>query len=308
MDNQTDLILGAAAGYQASQARPFLRSLARTNFDGQLVLFVHASQLAPMRRMLDELAPAFGAELVRIRSIHEHPKLVRSCIKRLFAILPAESFHGLKRGMLCFHGKPHVTRYFHYAAYLEAHTGYSRVLLTDVRDVAFQDDPFHGLGPGLHVGMESTALTIATEPFDRDWVQDAYGEEMLERIGDQQVSCSGVTLGDASSIRRYVDLILREALSLPFAQMKARIYDQAFHNKLLYCGELGNVVRCQPLRSRIATLGCLDPSTFVLSSTGQLLNVDGRVTPIVHQYDRHRVLVEAFDAAMSAACGSVNPP
>lgn len=300
MDNQADLILGAAAGYRADQVRLFLQSLARTGFNGRLVFFVHERQRIAMRDLLREQVPALDAELVRIRSIHEHPKLVRSCLKRLFAMLPAESFPGLKRGMLRFHGKPHVTRYFHYADYLAGHAGYSRVLLTDVRDVVFQDDPFRGLGPGLQVGMESEELTIATEPFDRDWILDAYGREMIERIGHRQVSCSGVTLGDFPSVQRYVDLILREALILPFARMKTRIYDQAFHNKLLHCGELGAAERCQPLKSRIATLGCMDPATFVLSDAGQLLNADGRAAPIVHQYDRHRVLVEVLEASMPA--------
>lgn len=298
MDKRRDLILGAAAGYRAEQIRLFVQSLARTGFDGRLVLFVHQGQRAPMRDMLRARAPSLDVELFRIRSIHEHPKLVRSCLKRLFMAMPAERSNGLKRAMLGFHGKPHVARYFHYAEYLAAHADFARVLLSDVRDVVFQDEPFRGLQPGLHVGMESEELTIATEPFDRGWTLDAYGEPMLEKIGHRQVSCSGVTLGDFGAVQRYVELIQREALRQPFRRMKTRIYDQAFHNKLVHCGELGDVHACQPLKSRIATLGCLDPAAFVLSESGQLLNIDGTVAPIVRQYDRHRVLVDAYEAAM----------
>lgn len=300
MNNEADLILGAATGYPAGQVQLFLQSLARIGFDGRLVLFVHRGQMPSMKKLLRERVPSLDVELVRVRSIREHAKLVRSCIKRLFAALPAETFPSLKRRMLRFHGKPHVTRYFHYADYLASHAGYSRVLLSDVRDVVFQADPFAGVESGLSFGMESEELTIATEPFDRGWVLDAYGEEMLQRIGHMQVSCSGVTLGDFRSIERYVDLILQEALRLPFRQMKTRIYDQAFHNKLLHCGELEGVERCQPLKSRIATLGCLDSTRFSLSSAGQLLNADGRVAPVVHQYDRHPILVDAFEAALLA--------
>ncbi|MDO1529809.1 hypothetical protein QMK61_13300 [Fulvimonas sp. R45] len=300
MDNRNDLILGAAAGYCAGQVRLFAQSLAQTGFNGRLVLFVHGSQLGSMKDMLRTYAPSLEVDLVRIRSIHEHPKLVRSCLKRLAAAMPAERISVLKRALLRFHGKPHVTRYFYYADYLAAHAGFVRVLLSDVRDVVFQSNPFRDLEPGLHVGMESEDLTIATEPFDRDWMLDAYGESMLRELGHKQVSCSGVTLGDFEAVRRYVDLILREALRLPFRHMKTRIYDQAFHNKLFYCGELGDAHPCQPLKSRIATLGCLDPAIFVLSETGYLLNTDGRVAPIVHQYDRHRVLVDLFEASMPA--------
>lgn len=293
------LVMGAAAGYEPGKIRLFVQSLAATGFQGTLVLFVYRSQAAATRDLLRRYAPGVTAELVPIRGIREHAKLVRSCIKRLFAMMPTESVPSLKRRLLRFQGMPHVTRYFHYADYLAAHDDFSQVLLSDVRDVVFQSDPFAGWARGLYLGMESPALTIATEPFDREWMLDAYGEAMLARIGDRQVSCSGVTFGDAASVRRYVDQILEEALRLPFSKMKTRIYDQAFHNKLLHEGELADVHWCQPLRSPIATLGCLDPAVFTLAD-GLLLNEDGHPAPIVHQYDRHSVLVKAFEQRMPA--------
>ena len=291
--------MGAAAGYEPAKIRLFVQSLAATGFQGRLVLFVYGSQRADTRELLRKCAPGLEVELVVIRGIREHAKFVRSCIKRLFAMMPSESLPSLKRRLLRFQGMPHVTRYFHYADYLATHDGFSKVLLSDVRDVVFQSDPFAGWDRGLYVGMESPALTIATEPFDREWMLDAYGEAMLARIGHCQVSCSGVTFGDGESIRRYIDQILAETLRLPFSKMKTRIYDQAFHNKLLHEGELADVHLCQPLSSFIATLGCLDPSAFTLAE-GFLLNEDGHPAPIVHQYDRHSVLVKAFEQRMPA--------
>lgn len=300
MGEQANLILGAAAGYTPDKIRLFVQSLARVGFRGRLVLFVYRGQLEAVQALVRERAPTLDVELVPIRGIREHAKFVRSCYKRLFELMPAEQLPGLKRRMLRFQGMPHVSRYFHYEDYLGAHGEYTHVLLSDVRDVVFQDDPFRGVAQGLYLGMESQALTIATEPFDRDWMLDAYGEAMLQRIGDRQVSCSGVTLGDAVSMKAYIHQVLQEAMRLPFSKMKTRIYDQAFHNKLLYCGELGAVSLCQPLQSLIATVGCLDASQFVLSDDGMLLNEDGQAVPIVHQYDRHPVLVNAFEARMPA--------
>ncbi|TBR36504.1 MULTISPECIES: hypothetical protein [Dyella] len=294
------LILGAAAGYTPDKIRLFVQSLQAVGFRGRLVLFVYASQMADVPAMVHARAPSLDVEFVRIRGIREHSKFVRSCYKRLFSVVPAEQVPRLKRRMLRFQGMPHVTRYFHYEEYLARHPGFSHVLLSDVRDVVFQDDPFHGVGEGLHLGMETPSLTLATEPFDRDWLLDAYGPAMLDRIGDRQVSCSGVTLGDMASMTTYIRQILRETLDLPFRKMKTRIYDQAFHNKLLHCGELATAHLCQPLVSRIATLGCMKPEDFVLTGDGQLLNRDGNVAPIVHQYDRHPVLVDAFEARMPA--------
>ncbi|WP_266159494.1 hypothetical protein [Dyella silvatica] len=290
------MILGAAAGYAAKDIRLFLQSLSKTEFHGRLVLFVYARQIDAIRAAIKSYAPSLKVELIRIKGIREHARFTRSCIKRLFALAPAERSPALKRALLRFQGMLHVTRYFHYEAYLDAHPGFANVLLTDVRDVVFQADPFAQLETGLSVGMETDRLTIGTEHFDRDWILDAYGEAMLQRLADKQISCSGVTLGDLASVRGYIGKMLQEILRQPFSKMKTRIYDQAFHNKMLHCGELADAHLCQPCCSRIATVGCMQPSDFVLSSQGRLLNQGGQVAPIVHQYDRHPELVNTFSA------------
>ncbi|WP_405164464.1 hypothetical protein OG203_04925 [Nocardia sp. NBC_01499] len=267
---------------------------------GRVALFVYRRQREPFGRWIHEHVSSLDVELVRVRGIGEHDELTRAGLERLFAAAPAEMFPWLKRSLLRFQGMPHVARYFHYDAYLAAHSSFTGVLLTDVRDVVFQDDPFLGLDQGLFVGMESPQLTIASGVINRGWMRDAYGDAMLERLGDRQVSCSGVTLGDGVAIRRYVDLMLQEISYFPFSKMKSRSYDQVFHNKLLHCGEMGEVHLCQPLESVIATVACLGPAQLLLSPHGMLLNDDGRIPAIVHQYDRHPALVEAFHSRISA--------
>lgn len=296
MTGQGNLILGMASGYAAKDLRPFVQSLAMTGFRGRLALFVYASQCASIREMANTHAPALDLELVRIDGIRRYAKFWRSCFKRLFAMMPAEASRSLKRRLLRFQGMPHVTRHFHYDDYLRQHPGFANVMLTDVRDVVFQAEPFAQFEGGLAVGMETASLTLATEPYDREWILGAYGEAMLEKIGDRQISCAGVVLGDARAMREYIDKMLAEIMRLPFRITKNRNYDQAHHNKLLYCNELGAFTRCQPLASQIATVGCMQPSDFALSAEGLLLNDDRRVASIVHQYDRHPILVEAFMA------------
>lgn len=294
MAGQGNLILGMASGYAAKDLRPFVQSLAMTGFRGRLALFVYTDQHAAIRAMADTHAQGLDLDLVPIDGIRRYAKLWRSCFKRLFAMMPAEAFPALKRRLLRFQGMPHVTRHFHYDDYLRSHPGFAHVMLTDVRDVVFQANPFAQLEGGLCVGMETAALTLATEPYDREWILGAYGEDMLRQIGDRQISCAGVVLGDARAMREYIDKMLAEILRLPFRITKNRNYDQAHHNKLLYCNELSAVTWCQPLNSRIATVGCMQPSDFALTPEGLLLNEDRQVTPIIHQYDRHSTLVDAF--------------
>ncbi|WP_430391881.1 hypothetical protein [Dyella sp. 20L07] len=294
MVRQSNLILGMASGYAAELLRPFVQSLAMTGFDGRLVLFVYASQCESIRALATAHAPSLDLDLVKIDGIRRYAKFWRSCFKRLLAMVPAEASPAIKRAALRFQGMPHVTRHFHYDEYLRKHPNFSNVMLTDVRDVVFQTDPFATFDGGLCVGMETSALTLVSEPYNREWILGAYGEDMLQRIGEQQISCAGVVLGDAKAMREYIDKMLVEIMRLPFRITKNRNYDQAHHNKLLYCNELSDARLCQPLNSRIATVGCLPATDLALSPDGMLLNDDRQIVPIIHQYDRHPRLVEAF--------------
>jgi hypothetical protein len=285
-----------ATGYAAKDLRPFVQSLAMTGFRGRLTLFIYRDQQASIRAMAQECAPSLDVDLVAVDGIRRYARFWRSCFKRLFSMMPAEWSPSLKRKLLRFQGMPHITRHFHYDDYLRKHPGFSHVMLTDVRDVVFQLDPFAQFEGGLSLGMEIASLTLGTEAYNREWILGAYGEAMLERIGDRQISCAGVVLGDAKAMREYIDKMLVEIMRLPFRITKNRNYDQAHHNKLLYCNELAAATLCQPLSSRIATIGCMQLSDFVLSPEGMLLNDDRNLVPIIHQYDRHPMLVETFMA------------
>jgi hypothetical protein len=162
-------------------------------------------------------------------------------------------------------------------------------LLVDIRDVVFQSNPFYGFVNGLYVGMENNTYKIIDEEYNSSWILDAYGKKFLEEIGNQQISCSGVTIGDVGSIKNYIDLMIDEFLNLPFKKMSNRIYDQAMHNKLIFDDKIKNIYLCQPFESPIATLGLFNIDQIPLEGN-YIINKDGSVVSIIHQYDRHREL------------------
>jgi hypothetical protein len=180
---------------------------------------------------------------------------------------------------------PQLSRFFHYQRFLNSRP-YARVLLTDVRDVIFQADPFQHLPEsGLGVSLEAAHYTIATQSWNALWVRTAYGAQVLDRIGMNPVSCSGVTYGDNVAIGHYVDLMVDEILALGFGAV-CQAGDQGMHNFLLWTGRLGQVSHLNSLNSAVATLHDTDIETLKFDEKGKLLNCDGSVVSIVHQYDR----------------------
>jgi len=253
------LILGLAAGYHAGDVRPFLRSLRETGFCGRTVLFV-----TPTTRGLREMA-ALGAETVPFAR-------------------PAESAHVPYNAWRFFLCREFLGGLFRLGLAPE------RVLLTDVRDVVFQRDPFSFPWPdGLSVFMEDRATRLADCPHMERWTLGHLGAEALCAMGGRLVSCSGTIMGDAASVRHWLERMC-EGL-LPFDPPETRGmagYDQAVHNHLLHRGSLGEVSVFHN-DGPVLTLGRL-PAPPGLDEDGNVLNEAGEPALIVHQYDRHPAL------------------
>ncbi len=143
--------------------------------------------------------------------------------------------------------------------------------------------------------MENPDFTIGTEQYNQKWILDAYGEDFYNLAKDEQVSCSGVTIGDHESIRGYINKMIEEFCKQPYQKMSERIYDQAMHNKLLITNNLADVIRCQPFESIIVTLGLYSIDQIAVNDQGFIINRNQEIIPIVHQHDRHPELIQLCD-------------
>lgn len=296
-----DLVMGAAIGLHHEQVTPFLRSLRRTGYRGDVVLFVDRR----LQRSLANDPVARGVTLLRARQwlpfklgLLQRPRLMRWLWKPLRSVLwtalelvqrlPVR--HGMQLrlqiplAMALY--TPMETRFLRYRRYLRSDP-HSRVLLTDVRDVLFQSDPFASLpAEGLGVSIEADSYTVATEPHNAAWIARAYGSGMLQRIGHNRVSCVGVTCGDAAAIASYLNQFAEELLALSPEAAGIGGADTAIHNVLVWTERLGVVHRLEPLASAVATLNAIPSEEVCLSDAGRVLNRDGSKPSVLHQYDR----------------------
>ena len=244
------IILGLAAGYHFGDVRPFLFSLAQSGYQGRCVLFVSETT-----RDMDRMA--------------EHGATVIPLVRPV----------GL--GHLSYN----ALRYFLYLEYLKGVTDrFDRILITDVRDVIFQADPFAFPWPdGVNCTLEDRRMTIGRCPHNVHWIREQQGEGALRLVQDRPISCSGTTVADHDAMVNYLETLTARLLPYAGGERMAG-YDQGVHNSLVHGGALPDLT-LHDNSGPILTLGYTrgEPS---LDSKGVVLNERGERPVIVHQYDR----------------------
>jgi hypothetical protein len=229
-----------------------------------------------------DVSRAAGAAL---RSMRERRR-VRRVYPRAFSLVAAA---GPRRARLArwraleyrFEGLQ-ALRYEHYREIVaSAGASVDQVFLTDVRDVFFQRDPFDSPVAGLEVYLEDPSITLASEPRNRKWLRDLYGRAELRAIGDQVVSCSGTVAGSGDAILGYLDAMAEE---IKQHRRPLGSHDQGVHNHLLRRGLLSATI-VENGHGRVLTMGGM--ATFDRDAEGRVINADGTVPAVLHQYDRH---------------------
>jgi hypothetical protein len=294
------LILGTATGYGWPQVEGFARSLRKTDYAGEVVLLVSDSLPSADRAAME----THGITLVTLPSLltQRHPALRRVLhsfrlgflhqeIGRHFSAAGPDQPGRLLRGRRILAEFQHIgcSRFLHYLTFLSATPDrYQHVMLTDVRDLVFQANPFaYAPAAGLVCALETKRETLSTQLTNARWLNYLYGPAAWQQFADCQVSCAGTTLGTTKDMLRYLAEMAGEIARLTRRLVGQDGLDQAVHNFLLRSGRLPPAILCTNGTGPFATLHGEDLSIFPRSPAGLLLNNDGRPVPVVHQYDRH---------------------
>jgi hypothetical protein len=250
--DQRRLVLGAAVGFRVDQVRVFVESLRATGYAGDVTMLVGPLQW-------------------RLRSW-----LARHKVRTLS--------HWSTRKL---HGPIHAYRFERFAKILRAAAGrYDQVLVSDVRDVLFQQHPFMGVtSPGCHFYLEAGPWTIGTEPTNWRWAKIFLTAAEAERIGPCRITCCGVLLGGAVAMTDYLTRLAGYLHALPIGIRPEGGADTVFHNKIAH---LTHEVVAEIVENdvHVATMGLTPPAAYVAGEDGLIRTADGRLPAILHQYDR----------------------
>lgn len=297
MNSPRQLVLATAVGYGWPQVAPFILSLRRTGYAGDILLLVgplsreDRRQLLAHRVTLRRVQPIFRALPAVLRK-----KLASRKLRRLHALLPWLQTHAplpadwarLAAGWAGHHFQHiAVARFSHYYAFLRRHArNYDRVMTTDVRDVVFQADPFSWPSTApLEFFLEHRASVLGREWFNSNWIREAYGEKILARLADHRISCSGITYGTTKSMLEYLGRMTDELVrTLPtFAGVFG---DQGPHNYLIWTGAFPTGRVIENFEGPVFTGHNVPEEELQFAASGHLLDRQGRVIPVLHQFDR----------------------
>lgn len=182
-----------------------------------------------------------------------------------------------------------VNRFRMYHEYL-SRTPCDRVLLCDVRDLVFQADPF--------TARPTASLVFCSEPeligncaINAKWYGDLLGAQELDKVRGKNILCGGTIYGNRQSILNFIAIFWSEFTKLIGQGRGFGQCDQALMNYLAY-NVLQDWTRFDTWSSDVATLFHTRLLTF--NRAGELVNPDGSLIPIVHQYDRIGPFIHHF--------------
>ena len=256
-------MLGAAIGFDVEQVRIFVESL-RANYAGDVLLLIRWPGLRIARYLASR-----GINVIRVFQTRSFSRSV------------------------------HARRYAIYLDYLRAGLArYDQVMMSDVRDVVFQSNPFDGItSPKCHFYLESSVRTIGEDPTNWRWVRGCFSAAEAEQLATCRISCSGITIGGASAILAYLERMVEQIRTMPW-RIYRRIghgYDQAIHNYLVHVDPAVDGIVVDNNR-HIATMA-LEPRAFYrLDGKSLIYGPNDHLFPICHQYDRFPDLLKAVEA------------
>lgn len=300
---EKSLLLSAIRSYDYSCLEPFLISLDKVGYKGEICFFVDdvtddtidklrargvvvipfkSLQLSlPFRKKkvyLYKLIPKI-INFFRARQLQkEDPNRIENDSKYAARYLPITH-----------------SRFALYCDYLTKNKGrFDQVIISDSRDVVFQKHPFHmDKMPSLCFFLESKNKLIKECPFNSDWIGTGFGVKTLKRMGEKLISCAGVTLGKTDQMLEYLST-MTQYLTIPDRCYKdgGSGLDQAVHNYIIHEKVMTGFKLFENDEGPVLTLGYMSEEEMQKNDEGLILNRNGEVINVLHQFDRHPSLTK----------------
>ena len=163
---------------------------------------------------------------------------------------------------------------------------YDLVFTADIKNTIFQYDFFKLYDPTkpfLGVAIEDGTLT---EEYNKNWLINAYGEDLYQTIKDEKIIIAGSILGTPD---KFVQLckVMWENLTTEESKKRNTI-EQAVLNYLIYHDKMFNdfLTKSNNNDGFIMAIGSTKRKDIILDKDHNILNGKGHIGAVIHQYDR----------------------
>jgi hypothetical protein len=177
------------------------------------------------------------------------------------------------------------SRYCYYYDYLILNKEkYELVLITDVRDVVFQADPFSENTGKNFLKFYAEENFIADSFYTSYWIKHAFGSNALSIVKSKISLCSGTTIGSVNQILVYLTGMIKTLAKITPGLTGLGGFDQGVHNYLVHNNFFPQSTLVKNIEGEVATLG--EITSPLLNDDMELVNKSNKVVPIVHQFNR----------------------
>ena len=176
-----DLIVGVVDNYDWEKIKYWANSIKQSGFDGYKALIVFNMDDATVKKLTDEGFLLVGASEYTEGEGFTYPyPSDRIMVDRFFYL-------------------------YNFLKMMDKNENVNRVIVTDVRDVIFQDNPTTWLDDSLLTGYDmlvgSENLRYKDEPWGRNNLKASFGEYFYEDFKDEEIYCAGVIAGLPDALR-----------------------------------------------------------------------------------------------------------
>jgi hypothetical protein len=185
---------------------------------------------------------------------------------------------------------------------------YRRVWMIDVRDSFFQNNPFTMLQlntKGFYTFKGVEDKSIRSCGWNGPWISDCFNKQTYESVADNNIICSGVSMGDIDSVIEYLYLMSSlitnsdtnsikadnndiynnnyKKLGSKFPNCERNGVDQGVHNVLVHSKLIPYLTIYNHMNGPVANLQAKQSKINGL----KVYNKIGKEVDVVHQYDRY---------------------
>lgn len=202
----TNLVIGAVTNYTYYDIEPWLVSLKKTGYKGDIAL------------------ACFNVHQNTIKTLKEKGVI---CIVTGVDIYGNAAYGKKEPWNIC------VDRFLVYSRFLEKNLQYEKVILTDVKDVIFQYDPFDYEYNVRGITYSYEQIQYEHEPWAVNNFKLTFGDYEYERMKSNVIINAGVIGGSVQTVKELCDQIFQICLGKPPHIPGGGGPDQAVLNYLL---------------------------------------------------------------------------